>query len=143
MIVEQILKEETHPLRKRVLRKGISLPHVFQGDSDQGSLHYGLKDGDEVLAVVSFVSQGMNELPSKQIQLRGMAVDEKFQGKGLGSLLLQDALSKLHDLGYEFVWCNARERAYSFYENNGFKREGKEFEVDQIGTHDRMWVKIA
>ncbi|MDA8596078.1 GNAT family N-acetyltransferase [Flavobacteriaceae bacterium] len=143
MIVEQILKEETHPLRKRILRKGISLPYVFQGDSDQGSLHYGLKNGEEVLGVVSFVPQGMNELPSKQIQLRGMAIDEKLQGRGYGSLLLQDVLSKLQDLGYEFVWCNARERAYSFYENNGFKREGNEFEVDQIGTHDRMWVKIA
>jgi len=143
MIVTQILKEETHPLRRRILRKGISLPHVFQGDSDQGSLHYGLKDGDEILGVVSFVAQEMNELPSKQIQLRGMAVDSMFQGKGYGSVLLQEALTNLQELGYEFVWCNAREAAYTFYQRNGFKRENKEFEVDQIGTHDKMWVKIA
>ena len=40
--IEQIEVEKTFPLRKEILRKGMTLSHKMPGDEDKESLHLGL-----------------------------------------------------------------------------------------------------
>ena len=143
MIVKQIAKEQTYDLRKNILRKDISLPYVFQGDDADGALHYGVFSSSRVVGVVSFIPKDLKENSSlRQIQLRGMAVDSEFQGKGTGSFLLKEVIAIQKKSGVDLIWCNAREKAYSFYTKNGFIRMRKEFDIPQIGRHDILFLEL-
>ena len=143
MIVQKVTKEQTYDLRKNVLRKDISLPHVFQGDDAEGAQHYGVFSDSKIVGIVSFIPKNLKKNSTlRQIQLRGMAVDSKFQGKGTGSLLLKEVIEIQRKSGVDLIWCNAREKAYDFYTKNGFTRMGKEFDIPQIGKHDIMFREL-
>jgi N-acetylglutamate synthase-like GNAT family acetyltransferase len=58
---------------------------------------------------------------AKQGQIRYMAVDEVFQGKGVGSMLLTSLQEQALQLGIEKIVLNSRESAVGFYETHGFK----------------------
>jgi len=53
-------------------------------------------------------------------QVRYMAVHPEWQGKGLGSLILQYLESKAKFQGLNLVTLNARETAVPFYLKNGY-----------------------
>jgi predicted GNAT family N-acyltransferase len=40
------------------------------------------------------------------------------------------------------LWCNAREKAVKFYQNNGFEIIGEPFEIEKVGTHYVMFKKL-
>jgi predicted GNAT family N-acyltransferase len=139
MQFKRIRLEETYPLRKSVLRKGISLPHKFQGDEDAAALHFGVEWNGSIQAIASFLPVDLLEVDLLQYQLRGMAVNSQAQGMGLGGYLISAASAYFSEKSVDLLWCNARQSAYQFYQKNGFENKGEEFEVDQIGTHDKMF----
>ena len=58
----------------------------------------------------------------------GIALFEKFTGKGLGSILMEKALKCAKELGYtqmELTVVSANERAKKLYESFGFKEYGR------------------
>jgi GNAT superfamily N-acetyltransferase len=68
-----------------------------------------------------------------------LAVDRRHQGKGLGELLLVDALRRVHAasemVGYPLVFVDAKSGARSFYEAYGFR---------PLANHpDRLFMTIA
>ncbi|MGB0838232.1 MAG: GNAT family N-acetyltransferase [Flavobacteriaceae bacterium] len=142
MQFKKIKKEDTYDLRRKVLRKGIDLPYVFEGDDLSDALHYAVEKDGKYIAVVSFVPFPFKMDSSNEIQLRGMAVDPEYQGMGVGNFLVKQSELALKNLAYDFVWCNARKSAYDFYLKLGFERRNDEFVVDQIGIHDRMFKTI-
>jgi GNAT superfamily N-acetyltransferase len=77
------------------------------------------------------------------MQLRGMAVDATAQRSGIGSALLEFAEAHLRAVGgTDYRWCNARVRAIPFYERHGWRVVSEEFEIPEVGPHQRM-VKRA
>lgn len=142
MQFKKIKKEDTYDLRRKVLRKGIDLPYVFEGDDLSDALHYAVAKDGKYIAVVSFVPFPLKMDSSNEIQLRGMAVDPEYQGMGIGNFLVEQSELALRELAYDFVWCNARKSAYDFYLKLGFERGNDEFIVNQIGIHDRMFKTI-
>lgn len=136
-----ITPAETLFLRQRVLKPFLSLEEcVIPGDDFETTFHWGLFIKDRLVSVATFMGEDHPDFHfSKSFRLRGMATDPEFAGKGLGSLLLKEAEQDLlkHDL--DFLWFNARIKAFPFYERLGFKYHGDIFEIDRIGPHKVMY----
>jgi ribosomal protein S18 acetylase RimI-like enzyme len=58
-------------------------------------------------------------------QIRYMAVDDKYQGKGIGSKLLKEIEKRIKAKGGRQIVLNAREVAVEFYEERGYEIVGK------------------
>lgn len=129
-MVTQISPEETFPLRRAVLRKGMpNEPHEFKGDFEENTFHFGFKEGSELLGVVTVMVQG------EEAQLRGMAVSENSHHRGIGSALLLAAEDFLKEKEVKSIWMNARETAVPFYAKFGYQIQGPLFMIAPIGWH--------
>lgn len=140
--VKEITVDETLPLRSKVLRWGWAPEKCrFAEDGQQGSFHVGYFDDERLIGVASFFSIGFENIEEPGFQLRGMAVDEQYQGKGIGKRIIQFAEEKIKsDPAITHIWCNARKVAYKFYESQGFGYVSEEFEIPTVGPH-RMMLK--
>ena len=81
-----------------------------------------------------FIACGrLQENENKIGQIRFMAVDQNYQGKGLGKLIITSLEEKAKELKLNKIQLQARENAVSFYENNGYVMIEKTFLLwDQI-----------
>ncbi|QEC53639.1 acetyltransferase (GNAT) family protein [Anseongella ginsenosidimutans] len=130
------------PLRAAVLRPG-QRPEVavFTGDEEAGSFHAGAFSGERLIAVASFLQNRHADFPEAfQYQLRGMATDPAFRGRGAGAALIRFALQHLEELKVLLLWCNAREKAITFYKKCGFIESGTFFMIPEIGLHQLMYI---
>ena len=64
---------------------------------------------------------------SRSVRLRKFAVDENYQGKGIGSALLVHAINQAKVNKASMFWCDAREDAIEFYKRFGLKVNGSKF----------------
>jgi len=142
-IVKQISTEDTIAVRHPVLRKGRPRKDCyFTGDNDPGTFHLGIFDKNQLLGVATFLQNNYTGLPGKHLQLRGMAVLENYQGKGLGTLILKNAEVMAQNKNIHTIWCNARIIAVPFYQKLGFQKIGKPFEITPIGIHYVMYKSL-
>jgi GNAT superfamily N-acetyltransferase len=139
--IRQITDQETHAVRHPILRPGKPVSTcIFKGDELKTTIHLGLYVNSEIIGVASFLKNPYRPLHYKnQYQLRGMAILETFQRKGLGNKLIIHAENLLKPLGVNVIWCNAREIAVNFYKRNGFKIISKPFDIPKIGIHYVMF----
>lgn len=56
-----------------------------------------------------------------EAQIRSMAVEEDWRGKGVGSIVLKELEKIAFRKGAKKMILHARENAVKFYENNGYK----------------------
>ena len=91
MLVTPISPEAVLPLRQAILRPGHPLQDaVFPHDTDPETVHLGAFVDEELVGVASIYHEsqpGWDNLFERR--LRGMAVAEEMQRKGIGSALLQ------------------------------------------------------
>lgn len=141
--IHEITSAETYAVRHPVLRAGRPLETcAMPGDDAEDTFHLGLFDEDKLIGVVTFMNASKSQFTGKQYQLRGMAVLDGYQGKGLGNLLVAAGETRLKAAGYKLLWCNARIKALNFYTRKGFKIEGEPFEIDPIGTHYLLYKNL-
>lgn len=142
--IKQITAKETHSVRHPVLREGKPIETcIFVGDDLKTTIHYGLFYNEKLIAVASFFKNKNNLLSEEhQVQLRGMAVINEFQEKGIGKLLLEHAERELKKLQTTILWCNARETATIFYKKCNFQIIGSPFNIESIGIHYVMFKKL-
>lgn len=168
ILVRKAAPEEVRGLRHKVLRVGMPPESaIFPGDDEAGAVHLvavareaagdAVREapGDEVICgVATFLIRPFPADPAARAawQLRGMAVDPRDQGKGIGSRLLDFAIGvlpgvrpgtarELSAAEGRRLWCKAREGAVKFYENNGWRVAGEAFDVPPFGPHRLMeWV---
>jgi predicted GNAT family N-acyltransferase len=127
--VLELTTEQTYPLRLAVLRfDTVSKVVTFPEDDLPGTVHLGLHDGDDVVAISSWVPRPYDDQPA--VQLRGMATATHMQGKGAGGLLIEAGCERAA-LSVSFVWARARDAALPFYERHGFVVEGDGF-IDDL-----------
>ena len=141
--ITEIKVEETYPIRKSVLREGMTLSHEMNADHDADTLHLGLFDKEQLVCVGSFMKASNTDFKGLQFQLRGMGSAIGFQGRGYGKSLLAAAEQILIDRGADLLWCNARVVALDFYSKLGYTSIGDLFEVDQVGPHFVMFKKLG
>ena len=127
--------EATYELRRRVLRGGRADSNVdFPQDRVEGAFHLGAFDDGSVIGVASFFPEpAPGRAGAKAWRLRGMAVDDGWQGRGVGTALLEDAVRRLRDAGVAVLWAHGRDSALGFYERHGWVVVGDGFVTDE--TH--------
>jgi GNAT superfamily N-acetyltransferase len=140
--IKEIKAEDTYPIRKAILREGMTLSHEMNGDHDVETLHLGLFKSGELVCIGSFMKAPKEIFEGSQYQLRGMASAKTAQGKGYGKLLLKEAELQLEQRGINVIWCNARIVALDFYKKLGYKTTGSVFDVDQVGPHYMMFKEL-
>lgn len=131
--------DEIIDLRQTVIIAGTNRDTPdFDGDRDDNTRHFGAFAGDACVGCLSLMCREFEGKPS--YQLRGMAVDARWQGRGLGAALLgfteRAITDEFNELGC--LWCNARTGAAGFYAKRGWQRVGEEFEITNVGPHVKM-----
>ena len=135
---------ETYPLRHLVLRAGKPIETcAFDGDHLASTLHFGCFDGDNLIGVVSVFDNNSAAFSAQnQFQLRGMAVLDDYQKKGIGRLLVHFAEDYIKTQNSNLIWFNARIIAVAFYEKLGYQKIGNSFDIGDIGAHFVMFKEV-
>lgn len=71
-----------------------------------------------------------------------MAILKRFQGQGLGQKILSFGENFLKEKNVKIIWCNAREVALKFYQQNGYQISGAPFPIGDIGLHYLMFKNL-
>ena len=142
IIVKKITAKDTYEIRQEILRKGIDLPYMFDGDLDKETFHLGAFDENKLVAIATFMKSVNECFNSSQYQLRGMATIEIARGKGCGKMMITNAANYLKIKNVKVLWCNARVEALEFYTKIDFKVKGASFLVDKVGEHYAMYKEL-
>lgn len=135
--IKQIPSQDTFAVRLPVLRPGKPIDScIFEGDDLPTTVHFGIYDDETLAGIVSvFEERTPLLLQKKQYQLRGMAVLDSYQKKGLGEQLIKAAEEYITYKNGEVIWFNAREIAVGFYNKMGYNIVGEPFNIGDIGVH--------
>lgn len=142
--VKIIPSKETYSVRQPVLRAGKPIESCFfEGDDLETTIHFGLYFDKRLAGVVSVFENKSNHFPEEhQMQIRGMAVLEEYQKKGLGNFLVKRVEEYAKSKNVPLLWFNARETAVAFYEKLNYTIKGSAFEIKDIGTHYVMYKHL-
>lgn len=142
--IRQITTQELLPLRQKVLKPFLRVEECqVEGDYLESTFHFGLYADGKLASIATFVQEAHPNFPAKlSYRLRGMATDANHQGQGLGGKLLTHGENFLRGLGCDFLWFNARIKAFHFYERLGFEYYGPLFDIKDIGPHKVMYKSL-
>ncbi len=143
-MIKFIPYQEVLPLRSSVLRESKKMPEecVFTGDEAETSFHLGYEKEGKIVCVASFHLQAREGFNGTGYQLRGMATHPEFRSQGIGNQLVNFAIVYLRGQKANYIWCNARQKAFPFYVSLGFEFISEEFDIPGIGPHKAMYLKI-
>ena len=133
-------------LRHRLLRAGLPKDSAhFPGDEIPSTWHLAVsnspvKDAPPICCGSFMLNSYKDETAW---QLRGMATETGYQGKGFGGELLRCGETMIVvDSKVRLFWCNARVPAIRFYEKHGWKVDSEEFDIPTAGPHRRMVKRL-
>lgn len=140
---QQVSLELVIPLRHKILRKGRPIETAFfDEDRLETTRHFAFVD-DTNLPVCCLTIVPKVYKNNDAWQLRGMATDDSYQGKGIGKDLVLKTITYIQSIQPKsMIWCNARESAVGFYEKLGWKIDSERFVIEPIGPHFRMIFKL-
>jgi N-acetylglutamate synthase-like GNAT family acetyltransferase len=127
--------EQYYHLRYATLRQPWGQPIGSERvDDDETAIHAMLLDETgEPVGVCRMHLQNPQEA-----QLRFMGIHQNYQGKGLGNMLIAYLEDKARRMGAKNVMLQAREKAVSFYERNGYKVTEKTYLLFNSIQHYKM-----
>ncbi len=132
MEIKEIQASDTWNIRHEVMWPDQPFEFV-QLEEDNSGFHFGVFEDNKLVSIVSCFIEG------KEMQFRKLATLEKYQGKGIASLLLRYILNFAKERGVEKVWCNARSNKKTFYEKfdmkdtfKTFTKAGQDFTIMEI-----------
>lgn len=121
------------------------------GDDEPTTVAFAAIDTDgEVLSTVRvsvedppFQSEGTATPERPARRLRGMATREDARNRGIGSAVLDAAISYVASQGGGLIWCNARTPAVGLYRRANFATRGEVWVDPTYGPHIVMWRDVA
>lgn len=122
--VVEVAAAQTYPLRRKLLREDrTDLELHMQDDDTPGAFHLAVKDDADRIVGVATVIPAIPEFPAATPawRLRQMAVTPSHQGAGIGTALLDAALSRVRALGGATIWAEARDSSLGFYLAQGMQ----------------------
>ncbi len=136
--VRLVAAEAIIDLRHRVLRPGRPRDTaMFDGDGLPTSHHFAAVDGHgNVVGCATFHLNQHDGEPAWQ--LRGMATDAAWCGRGVGREVLLAGAATVNAIGPRLMWCNARAEAVGFYQRLGWAICSDRFDIATVGPHYRM-----
>ena len=137
--------EVVRALRAEILRPGQAPGElVYDGDDAPDTLHAGVLEHGDAIAVASVMREPFPPRPSaRDWRVRGMATRPAERGRGAGRKLLELCIAHARREGGELLWCTARVPARGFYELAGLTAVGDVFEIPRIGPHVLMSLALA
>lgn len=139
--IKMISSQQTLPLRRAVLKPFLSENEcVNPADELASTYHLGLFVNEKLISIASFNQEPHSAFKAVlPYRLRGMATAHEYHGQGFGRILLNHGTSFLRAQGCDFLWFNARIKAFPFYEKLGFSYYGLLFDMKDIGPHKVMY----
>lgn len=130
--------QQYYNLRWRILRKPWNQPEGSERDKDDERCYH-------IMAIINNTITGIARLEfttDKCAQLRYMAVDDSYQGQGIGRCVMthMEQYAKENKSGELFL--NARENAVGFYEKLGYKITEKSYVLFDSIQHYKMIKKL-
>lgn len=123
--------EQMIGLRIRALLNPIGVPVSYiKKENEKTDLLIAAFEGDIIIGCCVLTPKGNGVM-----QLRQMAVDPAFQGKGIGAEIIAFAEQKAQDEGFAKLMMHARNPVIGFYEKCGYQIAGEEFFEVGIGHH--------
>jgi GNAT superfamily N-acetyltransferase len=127
-------------LRWRVLRAPWGQPHGSERDQlDSSGFHLLLKAQDGIVVAIGRLHLNSPD----EAQVRYMAVDEAWRGRGLGARVLGGLEAEAKAKGAARVVLNAREEAIPFYSGHGYRVEGPADTLFGEVRHVRMRKELG
>jgi N-acetylglutamate synthase-like GNAT family acetyltransferase len=114
--------EEMVNLRKKVLLDPWGISHSYI-NPEQEQQHFLIGAFEEVLIGCCLLSRK----DDKTLQLRQMAVDSTYQGKGVGGAIIAYVEEVAKEHGFTKLVMHARDTAIGFYSKCGYRVVGNEF----------------
>ena len=144
MKIKTISTQQTFSVRHPILRKGLPIESCqFRRDNHEKTFHLGAYKKDQIIGVIScYLENGTFFTTGINYQIRGVAVLEKFQKKGIGRALMIEAEKNLRTSDCDFIWLNARLNANEFYTKLKYDPIGPIFNVAEIGNHQCFYKKL-
>ena len=131
--------ERYYEIRFNELRKPWRQPKGSEKDlAEDSAFHYALFIEAEMVGVLRM---DLTDQPD-MVQFRFMAIDNHFQGKKLGELLMKHAEMEAAKINKRVIMLHAREKALSFYEKLGFNVIEKSHLLFNTIQHYKMLKKI-
>ena len=131
---------EYYFLRWKILRKPLGQKNKIVKDSkEKDSIHAIIKDlgNDKILGVGRLHSVNFSDC-----QIRFMAVDNNYQKKGYGTLILKFLEDRAKKNGYIKVILHSRESAIEFYRKHGYLVKSKSHILMGKIQHWEMYKNI-
>jgi predicted GNAT family N-acyltransferase len=140
--IQQITTEQALIVRAPVLRKNqpIERASIIE-DNFPETIHVGAFMNNDIIGTSTIYPENRND-DNNEWRLRGMAILENYQSKGIGGKLLNECFIFIKLKHGEILWCNARIKAVNFYIRFGFSICSQEFDIPTIGPHFQMEKKI-
>ena len=130
--------EQYYNLRWKILRQPWNQPRGSEKDEKENeSIHIMVVHNDQAIGC----GRGHFNSPI-EAQIRYMAVEEGFQGKGVGTQILKALEQRLIKKGARTIILNARENAVKFYQKHNYKIIDKGFILFNVIEHYTMRKEI-
>jgi len=130
--------EDYYRVRWEVLRKPWNQPQGSERDElDKTAFHVAAFDGDKVVGCGRLHFNNAEEA-----QIRYMAVDENYQGRGIGTKILAELEKIARENGAKTIIGNARDSALEFYRKYGCEVEGKGHTLFGAVPHSKISKKL-
>ena len=128
-------------LRDRVLIAGTDRSDPrFPGDLEPETTHFGAFDGEACVGCATLLRRPRGDEPAWQ--LRGMAVERRWRGLGVGAELLDLAEAWAGAHGPRLLWCNARMDAAAFYARHDWAEVSAPFDIPGVAPHVEMLKRL-
>ncbi|PAS96630.1 MAG: hypothetical protein BSR46_15160 [Candidatus Dactylopiibacterium carminicum] len=125
MLIARVAVDDVLPVRQAVLWPDQTLAFSRVADDADG-LHYAaLHDGLIVGVASLFVRDGT-------ARLRKFAMLPAWQGRGVGTSLLDRVLLEASHRDCVYFWCDARRDAVGFYRRFGLREQGDAWEREGV-----------
>jgi len=145
MTIREIKPSDTTAIRHQILRAGQPVETcLYPGDNDSNTFHLGVFENDKLVAIGSFYSENQSELSyDTQYRFRGIATLPPFRNRGFAAAMIRFAIARLKSKNVDAIWCNARTSALGLYQKLGFDAVSEQFEIEGIGPHVVMALRIS
>ncbi len=113
-------------LRHTILREPLNL--YYSGaelDTEKDSFHIGLFDEKNKIIGILILKPIHEE--EKELKMRQVAIDNEYQGKGFGKILVQFAEKLAQEKKYTLITLHSRQTAIEFYTKLNYTIESETF----------------
>lgn len=125
-------------LRDKILRIPLGLSIVNDDlESEVNDAHLGCFEKEKLIGVVM-----LSKIDDTNVRVRQVAIDQEYQGHGIGAKIMSFAEDKAKELGYKQITLHSRKSAELFYRKLGYLSIGEAF-VEVSIEHITMYKALG